>query len=105
MNIGDDIYLIRLLKLTGPCMKKLNRATAVKLLKRTIALQRSNFFDKMALGFFENAHRTQITHNMKIEEQNLLLKSLYKMSSKSDMVGKVAANLHEVIHLDMRTIE
>jgi len=104
LNTGDDIYLLRLLKLTGPCLKKLNRFTAMKLLKRIIALQKSNFFDKMALGFFESAHRTQVTHNMKIEDQNMMLKSLYKISSKSDTVGQVAANLHEVINIDLRTI-
>jgi len=76
----------------------------MKLLKRIIALQKSNFFDKMALGFFESAHRTQVTHNMKIEDQNMMLKSLYKISSKSDTVGQVAANLHEVINIDLRTI-
>lgn len=93
-----------MLKITGPCLKKLNRATAMKLLKRVIALQKSRFFEKMTLGFFENAHRTQITHNMKIEEQNLLLKALYTMSARSDVVGQTAASLHEAINVDLRTI-
>ena len=93
-----------MLKLTGPCLKKLNRATAMKLLKRVIALQKSKFFEKMALGFFHSAHKTQVTHNMKIEEQNLLLKALYGMSARPDTIGQTAAGLHEAINNDLRTI-
>lgn len=90
--------------MTGPCLKKLNRATAMKLLKRVIALQRSRFFEKMAVGFFEGAHKTRITHNMKIEDQNNLMGALYIMSSKLDIVGQQAASLHEAISEDLRTI-
>ena len=92
------------MKLSGPCLKKLNRTTALKLLKRLLALQKSKFFEKMALGFFENAHRTRITHNMKIEEQNLVLNSLYRLSGKNNNVGEAAAHLHELINKDLKTI-
>jgi len=103
LDAGDDIYLLRLLKITGSCMKKLNRGTALKLMKRIIVLQKSNFFDKMALGFFESAQKTRVVHNMKIEEQNLMLKELYKMSAKPNVLGETAANLHEVVNLDLKT--
>ena len=84
-------------------MQKLNRGTALKLMKRIIILQKSNFFDKMALGFFEGAQKTRVVHNMKIEEQNLMLKELYKLSAKPNVLGETAANLHEVIKLDLKT--
>ena len=94
---------MRLLKITGSCMQKLNRGTALRLMKRIIVLQKSNFFDKMALGFFESAQKTRVIHNMKIEEQNLMLKELYKMSAKPNLLGETAANLHEVVTLDLKT--
>ncbi len=84
-------------------MQKLNRGTALRLMKRIIVLQKSNFFDKMALGFFENAQKTRVVHNMKIEDQNLMLKELYKMSAKPNLLGETAANLHEVVTLDLKT--
>jgi len=40
---------------------------------------------------------------MKIEEQNLMLKELYKMSAKPNLLGETAANLHEVVTLDLKT--
>ena len=41
--IEDDLYLIRLLLKTGPCLKKLKRKTAVKLIRRIILIIKSNF--------------------------------------------------------------
>jgi BTB/POZ domain. len=92
------------MKVTGPCLKKLNRLTAVKLLKRLILIKKSNVFEKMALSFFESAHQNKITHNMKIEEQNLMLNVLYSMSAKPDKVGSESALLFNIINSDMKTL-
>jgi hypothetical protein len=103
-KIGDDIYLMRLMKITGPCLKKLNRITASKLLKRMILIQKSGYFDKMSFSLMENAHKNKITHNMKIEEHNLVLNLLYNMSGKPDSLGPQSAHLYHVISSDLKTL-
>ncbi len=95
---------MRLMKITGPCLKKLNRITAAKLLKRMILIQKSGYFDKMSFGLVENAHKNKITHNMKIEEQNLVLNVLYNMSGKQDSLGSQSAHLYHGISSDLKTL-
>lgn len=94
---------MRLMKITGPCLKKLNRVTAARLLKRIILIQKSNAFEKMALNVFESAHKNKVTHNMKIEEQNLMLNVLYGMSSKQDNLGPQSAHLYHLINADLKS--
>jgi hypothetical protein len=92
------------MKTTGPALKKLNRVTALKLMKRMIMIQKSAMFEKLALSFFESAHYNKLTHNMKIEEQNLMLNALYALSSKKDPVGPESAQLYQEINSDLKTL-
>ena len=90
------------MKTTGPCLKKLNRGTALKLMKRLMLIMKSNSIEKLALNFVENAQQYDVIHNMKIEDQNNLLKTLCLYSNRESGIGIKSSRLYDSINESLK---
>ena len=80
---GDDLYLIRLMELTGPCIGKIS----INCLKRFFAkmgdLLGSNFLGKILLEFLaEGMEEKNIIDDLNVEEQNGILEILKRIGWK-----------------------
>lgn len=94
---------MRLMKLTGPCLKQLNRATAMKLTRRMVLLMRSDFMEKIGVSFLENVHSNNIVRNLQIGGQNMLLKTLQDVGTKQNSIGQRSARLALKVQSDFKT--
>lgn len=92
--IGDDIYLLRLINITGPCLKQLQKQTARELIRRLILIMKSSFIEKLSVSFLESSNQTGIIHGMQSSDQKVLMQALYRMIGSSSSLGKKSANLY-----------
>ena len=102
LNSGDDLYLLRLMAKTGACLNELDRKIAVKLMCRITKILSCKFLEKISLGFFEECIDLNLYENFNLEDQNLLSKILYDMSSNDNKIGEQAANLYSIVLTSMK---
>lgn len=102
--LGDDIYLLRLMKITGPCLKHLSRATAMKLMSRLTLLMGSDFMSKLGVGFFENAQNNGLIKSLQIGQQQELMKIVRDISLKQTPLGVRSSKLALKIENDFKNI-
>lgn len=102
LNSGDDIYLLRLVCLTGPVLNSLDIETARKVLKRINMINRSCQIQKVLLNLVEEGVYTnkEIFDGLSHQDKNDILDSLY-IIGKSDLndnpVSNKANNLYNSI--------
>ena len=88
------MYLVRLLNVTGPCLKKLQTRTTVTLMKRLTGIMKSGLVEKLSISFLENAGKNGLTYALQPNDQQTLFSTLYKLASSSNAVGKKSAQLY-----------
>ena len=92
------------MKLTGPCLKKLSRGTAMKLMNRLTLLMGSDFMGRIGIGFLENAQNNGLLKNLQIGHQNELLKVVRDISIKQNPLGAKSSKLMLRIEKDLKSV-
>ncbi|KAL4506781.1 hypothetical protein ABPG72_001202 [Tetrahymena utriculariae] len=91
----DDVYLIKLMMLTGPCLKSLEINNSKRLMSRLCMILDSKFLEKMYLEIFDHSLQERILDNLTPIEQKKLTNEVYKLSSSSNpQVGEQSAELY-----------
>lgn len=94
LNNGDDIYLLRLLCLTGPIISKLNPITAKNLIFRINMIARSHQVQNLTYLTIKASYEEKVFLAFTKNEQNDLLETLFEISDLNSKVGKSAAKLY-----------
>ena len=68
LDYGDDIYLIRLIMITGKCMNKLWQKTAKRLVIKYLQIVKSNFLKRMFLEFYTDTIKTGFVSRLCTED-------------------------------------
>ncbi|CAD8162015.1 unnamed protein product (macronuclear) [Paramecium tetraurelia] len=74
----DDLYLLRLMTITGPCVNKLNQKVAFQLHQKIKLLMKSEFWKVLALQMLGNLSSKQ--ECLRIEQKQKLQQLLYQWS-------------------------
>lgn len=90
LDYGDDIYLIRLIMITGKCMNKLQQKTAKRLVLKYLQIVKSNFLNRMCLEFYTDTIKTGFVSRLCIEDQKGIFNSLQLLERKKNEIGNDA---------------
>ena len=97
----DDIYLLRLVCLTGPVLHLLNEELAKKILVRINMINRGNQISDILLNLVEESidNKNDIFKKLEYSEQNDILDSLFNMfkNRKNNNLSIKAQNLYNII--------
>ena len=88
LQTEDDIYLLRLVMLTGPVLKFLDRDIAKKILVRVNMINRGHQIKNVLIKLIEDSLKTNgendcIFSSLTFQEQNDILDSLYNIFKKN----------------------
>ena len=84
---GDDLYLIRLMEVTGPCIGKMSINCLKIFFSRLSDLLGSNFLERVLFGFlFEGLEEKNIIDDLNVEEQNWILEILEGMEGRPALI-------------------
>lgn len=97
LNSKDDLYLLRLLCLTGPILNKLPFEIAEKILLRVNLISRSQQIQSLLLALIENIYKNNLFYKINKHDQNELLETLYEYSGFNSVVGSKSASLYAQI--------
>ena len=94
LNSGDDLYLLRILYITGPKFDKLSFELSKKILMRINLISRSYQIQSLLVNLVDNSLKNNIFNKLEKNEQNDILDSLYEFSGINNNIGKFAAKLY-----------
>ena len=94
INSGDDIYLLRLICLTGPIIDKLDVEIAKRVLIRVNMISKSHQIQQLLIGLIKNSIKNNIFQMLEPNQQNYILDSLYEISSFNNPIGSEASELY-----------
>ena len=94
LNSEDDIYLIRLIFITGPILNNLSIDIARKVLMRINMIARSHQIQNLLVSLVRNSIKYNLFYSLSEDEQNDILDSLYEISGLNDDLGKEAAEIY-----------
>ena len=94
INSGDDIYLLRLICLTGPVLDKLDIDIAKRVLIRVNMISKSHQIQQLLIGLIKNSIKNDIFINLEPNQQNYILDSLYEFSGLNNTLASEAAELY-----------
>jgi len=94
LNSEDDIYLIRLIFITGPILNNLSIDIARKVLMRINMVARSHQIQNLLVSLVRNSIKYNVFYSLSENEQNDILDSLYEISGLNDDLGKEAAEIY-----------
>ena len=97
LNAGDDIYLLRLVCITGPIFTKLNFALSKRVLMRVNMISRSHQIQSLLIKLIKSALQCNIFNSLNTNEQNDILDSLFEFSGLNTKLGSEAAELYTKI--------
>ena len=87
--LGDDIYLLRLIYLTGPALDKLNNDLSKRVLLRINQISRSHQIQQVTYNLIKQCNETKIILSIDSEDQNEILETLYEFSGISSELGVI----------------
>jgi len=92
----DDLYLLRLLCITGPVLNSLKLDICKKLIMRTNLIYRSHQIEFILVDLINNSHKHYIFNLLTKNEQNEILETLFQISGikSSVVIAKIAADLY-----------
>jgi len=93
----DDLYLIRLLCITGPVLNCLRLDICKKLIMRANLICRSHQIEQIMLNLIYSSHQHYIFNLLTKSEQNELLETLFQITGLKSIIGKNAFDLYEDI--------
>ena len=94
INSGDDIYLLRLICLTGPIIDKLDIEIAKRVLIRVNMISKSHQIQQLLIGLIKNSIKNNIFRTLEPNQQNYILDSLYEFSGLNNSLASEAAELY-----------
>ena len=94
INSGDDIYLLRLICLTGPIIDKLDIDVAKRVLIRVNMISKSHQIQQLLIGLIKNSFKNNIFQTLEPNQQNYILDSLYEFSGLNNSIASEAAELY-----------
>ena len=94
INSGDDIYLLRLICLTGPIIDKLDLEVAKRVLLRVNMISKSHQIQQLLIGLIKNSIKNNIFQSLDTNQQNYILDSLYEFSGLNNSLATEAAELY-----------
>ena len=94
LNSGDDIYLLRLICLTGPIIDKLDIEIAKRVLIRVNMISKSHQIQQLLIGLIKNSFKNNIFQTLDPNQQNYILDSLYEFSGLNNNIASEAAELY-----------
>ena len=94
INSGDDIYLLRLICLTGPILDKLDLEVAKRVLLRVNMISKSHQIQQLLIGLIKNSIKNNIFQSLDPNQQNYILDSLYEFSGLNNSLATEAAELY-----------
>ena len=94
INSGDDIYLLRLICLTGPIIDKLDLEVAKRVLLRMNMISKSHQIQQLLIGLIKNSIKNNIFQSLDPNQQNYILDSLYEFSGLNNSLATEAAELY-----------
>ena len=94
INSGDDIYLLRLICLTGPIIDKLDVEIAKRVLIRVNMISKSHQIQQLLIGLIKNSIKNNIFQTLEPNQQNYILDSLYEFSGLNNSIAGEAAELY-----------
>lgn len=95
----DDLFLLRLIYMTGPIFNNLKLDICKKLLIRTNLICRSHQIENILLIMVENAHQHYILNFLSKNEQNEILETLFEISKfNPSIIGNRATDLYSLIN-------
>ena len=94
INSGDDIYLLRLICLTGPIIDKLDIEVAKRVLLRVNMISKSHQIQQLLIGLIKNSCKNNIFQTLEPNQQNYILDSLYEFSGLNNSLATEAAELY-----------
>ena len=97
LNAGDDIYLLRLVCITGPIFTKLNFTLSKRVLMRVNMISRSHQIQSLLIKLINSALQCNIFNSLTTNEQNDILDSLFEFSGLNTKLGSEAAELYTKI--------
>ena len=97
LNTGDDIYLLRLVCITGPIFNKLNPEISKRVLMRINMISRSHQIQGLLISLIRNSLKYKVFNLLNNQEKNDVLDSLYEFSGINNNFGSDAAELYTQI--------
>ena len=101
LNSKDDIYLLRLILLTGPVLHLLNENLAKKILVRINMINRGKQINDILIQFIEESvdNKNGVFNKLEYKEQNDILDSLFNMfhNKANNNITIKAQNLYNLI--------
>ena len=94
INSGDDIYLLRLICLTGPIIDKLDVEIAKRVLVRVNMISKSHQIQQLLIGLIRNSIKNNVFQLLEPNQQNYILDSLYEFSGLNNSISTEAAELY-----------
>ena len=94
INSGDDIYLLRLICLTGPIIDKLDIDVAKRVLLRVNMISKSHQIQQLLIGLIKSSIKNNIFKTLEPNQQNYILDSLYEFSGLNNSLATEAAELY-----------
>jgi hypothetical protein len=97
-KLDDDLYLLRLVFITGPVMNILSIENSKKLLQRMNLISRSHQIESLIYKIIEQSYELNIFIYLEEEFQNSVLDTLYEYSLLEETdIGKRSQNLYSMI--------
>ena len=97
LSSDDDVYLLRLLLITGPILNKLNFEVSKKLLFKLNFINKSQIIEDLTYKLIEQSWEISIFNYLNDDFKNELLDTLYNMSSLQSETGNKANKLYNYI--------
>jgi hypothetical protein len=97
LNTGDDIYLLRLVCITGPIFNKLNSEISKRILMRINMISRSHQIQSLLINLIRSSLKYNVFNLLNQQEKNDVLDSLYEFSGINSIIGADAAELYTQI--------
>ncbi|KAL4475125.1 hypothetical protein ABPG74_001821 [Tetrahymena malaccensis] len=96
LDIEDDIYLLRMMSITGPCFSKLNQNVGKKLMRRINKITQSQFMDSISFQLFQKIYEQDLLEDLNLEDHQNIKEILYDISA-IPCLGEQAAKLYNLI--------
>ena len=94
INSGDDIYLLRLICLTGSVIDKLDVEIAKRVLIRVNMISKSHQIQQLLIGLIRSSIKNNVFQMLEPNQQNYILDSLYEFSGLNNSIASEAAELY-----------
>ena len=97
LDSEDDLYLLRLICITGPILNNLSLENSRKVLMRINMIVRSHQIQYLLVSLIRNSLKYNVFETLNVNDQNDLLDSLYEISGLNNDLGREAAEIYTKI--------